>query len=85
MSIRITDVKLNTNYNWENIKDLGDWNSVKNTNTSWNQIQNISVVGQVINIEVSLIENNWLSIYENFSDWNSVKNGFNNWLDISKY
>jgi len=85
MALKIVDVKIKTNYNWQNIRGLADWNTVKNTNTNWQQPLQTTTIGQIINIEVELRENNWLSIKENYLTWQMIKEKFTSWLDIKNY
>lgn len=85
MSIRITDVNIVTPYNCEDIRGLTNWNSVKNTNNICNNLRQSVLVGETVKIEISLIEDNWQNIMENFNTWGDIKIKLNNWMDVSKY
>ena len=85
MAIKIVDVKIKTNYNYQNIKDKADWNAVKNTNSNWENLLQTTNVGQPIIIEVEIVENNLLGIKDNFSSWDNIKNNFTNWLGLKNW
>lgn len=85
MALKIVDVKIKTNYNWQNIKVQADWNTVKNTNVNWQQSLQTSVVGQIVKIEVEVSENNWLSIKNNHLTWQQIKEKFASWLNVKNY
>lgn len=85
MAIKIVDVKLTTNYDWSDVKNIADWNAVKNTNQNWQQPLQTSLVGQQVKIEVEISENMWINIKENHSTWQKIKDKFTNWLGIKNY
>ena len=85
MAIRIVDVKITTNYSWEDISNLADWNAVKNITTNWWQLLQTTNPGELIFIEVELRENDWLSIKNNHTTWQQIKEKFANWLDVKNY
>ncbi len=85
MAIRIVDVKITTNYSWQNIKNTADWNVVKNTNINWQQPLQTTTIGQIVKVEVEVSENNWLSIRDNHLTWQKIKEKFASWLDIKNY
>lgn len=82
MALKITEVKLITNYSWTDVSQIGDWNAVKNTNTSWQTMTQTSEVGQIINIEVEVVETTWDYIKGKFGSWNDIKNNFADWLGL---
>ena len=86
MAIRIDKVNLITDYSWINIRNLGSWSTLRNTNVNWQQLyKQTTNVGATVKIEVEISEDNWLNIKESFSTWNMVKNNFYSWLDIKNY
>lgn len=86
MSIKIMDVKVSpTNYNWQNVKELGDWNTFKNTNKDWEQPIQTSIVGQPISIEVEVEENNWKGVRNLFTSWQDIKDSFTSWLGLKNW
>lgn len=86
MAIRIDDVKLTTNYGWKDIKNLSNWNAVKNNHQSWQQLYTqTTIVGNPVKIEVSISEDNWLNLKEAFNTWADIKNKFPSWLDVKNY
>lgn len=85
MALKIVDVKLTSNYSWQNIKNQANWNAVRNTNQNWQQPLQTSLVGQQIKIEVEVSENNWLSIKDNHITWQKIKEKFTSWLGIKNY
>lgn len=86
MAIRIDKVNIITNYSWIDIRNLGGWSALRNTNVNWKQLyQQTTNVGATVKIEVEISEDNWLNIKESFSTWNMVKNNFYSWLDIKNY
>lgn len=86
MAIRIDKVNLITNYSWIDIRNLGSWNALRNTNVNWQQLyKQTTNVGATVKIEVEISEDNWLNIKESFNTWNMVKNNFYSWLDIKNY
>jgi len=86
MAIRIDKVNIITDYSWGDIKNLGNWSALRNTNSNWQQLyQQTTKVGTPVKIEVDISEDNWLNIKESFNTWDMVKNNFNSWLDIKNY
>lgn len=86
MAIRITDIKLTTDYSWNDIKNIGDWRALRNSNLNWQQLyKQTTKVGTLVKIEVDISEDNWLNIKESFNTWEMVKERFNSWSDIKKY
>ncbi|MCF0149588.1 MAG: hypothetical protein HUJ77_14480 [Clostridium sp.] len=86
MAVRIDKVNIITNYNWMNIKNLGNWSALKNSNVNWQQIYQQTInAGAPIKIEVEISEDNWLNLKESFNTWGMVNNNFNSWLDIKNY
>lgn len=82
MAIKITDVKIITNYSWQDINESADWNTIKNTNANWQQPLQITQVGEQIRIEVDIVENNWSEISSAFTSWAQIKNSITNWLGL---
>lgn len=70
--IRITDVKIHTEYSWGNVKQLRDWNTLRLCNGDWNSIRMTNIIGKQLNVEVTVIENNWDLIKESMKDWQSL-------------
>ena len=69
-----------------NIKNLGNWSALKNSNVNWQQIYQQTInAGAPIKIEVEISEDNWLNLKESFNTWGMVNNNFNSWLDIKNY
>lgn len=82
MAIRIQNVNNNTDYDWQDVKELGDWNTVKNTNVAWQQLCQTTDVGRQITIEVEVIENNWLLVKDTHTSWQDIKNQFPDWAGV---
>lgn len=70
--IKITDVKLNSSYSWNNIKQLKDWNALRLCNPDWNSQKTTVTTGMQISVEVTVIENTWELLKESYSDWHSI-------------
>lgn len=85
LAVRIVDVKIKTNHNWQNVKDVADWNTVKNTNTNWQQPLQTTLIGEQIVIEVEVIENNWSLIKDTFGSWQDIKTRFTDWIELKNY
>lgn len=85
MAIKIVDVKLKTSYDWSDIKNIADWNAVRNTNKDWQQLFQITTPGELIKVEVEVSENNWSSIKDNHLTWQQIKEKFASWLGIKNY
>lgn len=85
MAIKIVDVKLTTNYNWQHVKNKADWNAIRNNNQNFKQLLQTSVPGGIIKVEVEVSENSWLSVKDNHQSWQKIKDKFTNWLGIKNY
>jgi len=85
MALKIVDVKLTTNYDWQDVSNLASWQVVRNTNANWQQPLQTTTIGQLVKVEVEVSENNWLSIKEVHNTWKRVKERFSTWLDIKNY
>lgn len=85
MAIRIIDVKQTPIYTWQDIRDLKDWNTVKNTNISWQSVTQTSKTGKRIKIEVEATEGTWESVKELLLSWQTLKDRFASWLKIKNW
>ena len=85
MALKIADVKLTTNYSWQNIKEHADWNAVKNTNIDWKQTLQTATVSQQVKLEVEIIENSWAGIKEDHATWQKIKEKFTSWMSVKNY
>lgn len=85
MAIRIVDIKLTPCSSWDGISGLTDWNAVKNTNASWQAINQAAVVGQNVKIEVEVTEGKWDSVKELITSWSIVKTKFTGWSGLKNW
>lgn len=46
MAIKITDVKIITDYSWQDMNESADWNTIKNANANWQQPLQAAQVGE---------------------------------------
>jgi hypothetical protein len=82
VAIHIVDVKIIPTTTWDDLKIPKDWNSIKNTNTSWQTIEQTAIVGEPIKIEVEVLERTWGSFNDLFVSWDSIKTKVTNWLGL---
>lgn len=80
--IRIIDVNISSDYSWGDVKGLGSWNSFKNTNNNWKQMQQTAIVNHLVFVEVEIIETNWMYLSISNNSWLDIKNKFMNWNEI---
>lgn len=80
--IKVIDVNISSDYSWEDIKNLRNWNSFKNTNGNWQKTKQNVIVGNPVFVEVEILESNWLHIFNNYNSWLDIKNKFINWNEI---
>lgn len=85
MAVKIIGVNIQTNYSWQDIKNLGNWSAVKDTNANWQQLSQTTLIGQTIQIEVEVVENNWASIKNLYVSWQDIKTKFEYWLGIKNW
>lgn len=85
MAVKIIDANIKTKYSWQDICNQGSWSTVKNTNFNWGQLLQTSAVGQLIEIEVEIVESNWDGIKKVFANWQKIKDSFANWLGIKNW
>lgn len=85
MALKIVNIKLSTEYNWESIKNQADWKSVRNSNADWHQPLQTTLVGKDIKIEVEISENRWSSIKGNHQTWQQIRDKFLSWLNVKNY
>jgi hypothetical protein len=86
MAVKIIDVKLTPqNYTWGDVKNLPNWSTFKNTNASWQQITQTTLINQPVKIEVEVVESDWKGIRRVYSSWQSIKDTFTSWLGIKNW
>ena len=85
MAVRIVNVKLSTNYSWKDIKNKADWLVIRNTNENWQQLIQTAIPGGIVNVEIEVSENNWLSIKDNHRNWQEIRDKFSNWQEVKNY
>lgn len=85
MTIKMIGVRISSNYSWQDVKNLPDWNTVKNTNANWHQMKQTCLVRQPVFIEVEIRENNWETIKDSFTDWQDIKNRFTDWNEVKNW
>ena len=85
MAIRIVEADLITNYTWEDIKDSRTWGILRNSNTTWQSILQVSEPAQNIKIEIEVTEGTWSSVKELLPVWSFVKNKFTNWSNLRNW
>lgn len=83
--IKITDINIKTQYSWSNIKDLCNWNTVKNTNGKWIQLKQISIEGRNIFAEVEAIGDSWLDLMSINNTWQDIYTDYLNWDEIKNF
>lgn len=82
MTIKIVNVKLKTEYSWQDMSEMSNWRAVKITNSSWRQPLQTALVCEQVTIEVEVMENNWAAVKESFSSWDEIRGQFENWLAL---
>lgn len=55
------------------------------TGTTWEQPPYTATVGQMVVIEVEIIEHNWLGVKGAFTNWQDIRSSMNNWLDLKNW
>lgn len=85
MAIKIADVKITTDYSWQDLKKQADWNAVRNTNLNWQQLLQTATPGELVFVEIEVSENTWSSIKDNHTTWQRIKEKFANWLEVKNY
>lgn len=71
--LKITDVNINSSYNWgNNIKQMKDWNTIRLCNSDWNSVKMTATIGMQVNIEVTVVENTWELLKESYIAWQSI-------------
>lgn len=85
MAIRIVDVKLTTNFSWQDIKNKADWLAIRNTNENWQQLIQTATPSGIVKVEIEVRENNWLGIRDDHKNWQEIMDKFNTWQDVKNY
>lgn len=80
--IKIIDVNISSDYSWGDIKNLANWDAVKNTNKNWQQTKQTAIVNHLVFVEVEVIETNWLYLAELNNSWQDIKNKYINWNEV---
>lgn len=82
---RISDVRFNSAYRWQEVRMTAGWRSFRDNNSSWRSLISTTEVNQQINIEVNVVECNWLRIKESFHNWQDVNNTASNWSSVKTW
>lgn len=79
--VKITDVKLNSSYSWNSIKQLKEWNALRLCNPNWNSLNMTVTTGMQTSVEVTVIENTWELLKESYPNWQEIE-ALPNWAAL---
>lgn len=84
--IKIIDTQLQTSYRWNDINQrTPTWQNMKNECAGWRSLVQTTLIAQQINIEVDLVENNWVGVTKLYPAWQSVKSDAGTWQGLKTF